>query len=198
MAAGDEFRQAGSFVPTTNIWDPAEIQEVDVNSPKFKELLVRMYQNLSNISTLLNIKDTGIYSLQEHVCGQIYFPAPLLDSSSAVTPVPRQVYRKVINFGALPNDSSKLVSTGLTPSASWLPTRIYGATTNGLPSSVHSSNPKWLMLPYAASHITIGPPTYVTFAIELRVEGTEVIITTKTDYSSFTKTFVVLEYIKTE
>jgi hypothetical protein len=34
---------SGIFVPTTNVWDVSQIYEIDVTSPQFKELLVRLY-----------------------------------------------------------------------------------------------------------------------------------------------------------
>jgi len=54
-------QQVGSFVPTTNVWDPSEIYSVDVTSPRFKELLVRLYQNVNLIAVVLNTKDSGYY-----------------------------------------------------------------------------------------------------------------------------------------
>ena len=35
--------QVGAFVPTSFIWDVARVGEIEVNSPEFKELLVRLY-----------------------------------------------------------------------------------------------------------------------------------------------------------
>ena len=65
--------QYGAFVPTNLIWDVQQLQSVDVNSPEFKELLVRLYQNINNIALVLNIKDTGMYQLSEFVNGQLFF-----------------------------------------------------------------------------------------------------------------------------
>ena len=65
----------GDFVPTTNVWDVDMIQEVEVNSPEFKELLVRLYQNVNAISTSLNARDSGYYpNNQIYINGQLFFP----------------------------------------------------------------------------------------------------------------------------
>src|SRR5579859_1042242 len=97
-----------SFIVTTLIWDViARINEVDVTSPEFKELLVRLSQYINNLSLVVNLKDTGIYSTNEIINGQKYFPNPLQNSSTAGTPLDRQVYRMTINFGALPNRSEE-------------------------------------------------------------------------------------------
>ena len=54
---------SGAFVPTTFILDVAKIQEVNVNSEEFKELLVRLYQNLNRMSLVLNVKESAYYAL---------------------------------------------------------------------------------------------------------------------------------------
>jgi nucleoside-triphosphatase THEP1 len=64
----------GSFVQTTQVWDVDEIYSMDIKSPEFKELLVRMYQNLNDIAVVLNTKDTGYYPLFEMVNSQLWFP----------------------------------------------------------------------------------------------------------------------------
>src|SRR5271157_1512774 len=93
----------GVYLPTTFIWDVSQLQRVDVNSKEFKELLIRMYQNLTNMATAINLKDTGYYYQGEFVNGQLYFPNPALSSSTTPPATYRQVFRLVINFGALPN-----------------------------------------------------------------------------------------------
>ena len=49
----------GSFIPTTQVWDVNEIYSTEVTSPAFKELLVRLYQNINAQSLSLNSKDAG-------------------------------------------------------------------------------------------------------------------------------------------
>ena len=93
----------GSFIPLTQQWDLSEIYTIDVNTPAFKELLVRMYQNLNQMAIAINTKDTGMYPVSEFVNSQLWFPNPALDSSTPQTATQRQVFRKVINFGSLPN-----------------------------------------------------------------------------------------------
>ena len=40
-------QQHGAYAPTTFIWDVEQLQHIEVTSPEFKELLVRLYQNLN-------------------------------------------------------------------------------------------------------------------------------------------------------
>ena len=74
--------QYGAFVPNTFIWDVQQLQQVDLNSPEFKELLVRLYQNLGLMCDVLNIKDTGMYQVTELVNGQLFFSNPANNSST--------------------------------------------------------------------------------------------------------------------
>jgi len=171
----------GAFVPTTNIWDPTEIYSTEVTSPEFKELLVRLYQNLNNMSLLLNIKDTGYYVDQEFVNSQAFFADPTLSSTTPKSPELRQVFRKVINFGALPNTATKSVAHGINITSAFTFTRIYATAsdTTGL---------TYLPIPYASS--------VAANIIELNVDSTNVNITTGSNRTNFNVTYVVLEFLK--
>ena len=67
---------SGTFIPTTQVWDVTEIKEVDVTKPEFKELLVRMYQNLNTMALTINNKESSFYDTQETVKGQAFFSNP--------------------------------------------------------------------------------------------------------------------------
>lgn len=176
----------GMFIPTTNIWDVGQIQEIDVNSKEFKELLVRLYQNINNISLVLNKKDSAYYDVHEFVNGQLFFPNPSLNSGSDTRPSFRQVYRLVVNFGALPNagvNPVKSVPHGLTINSGFTFTRIYATAsdTTGL---------NYIPIPYAS-------PTLID-NIQLDVDATNVTITTGagTNRSNFNVCYVVMEFLK--
>ncbi len=168
----------GSFVPTTNIWDPSEIYQTEVTSPEFKELMVRLYQNLNIMSLNLNLRDAGYYTQQEFINGQLFFPNPTLNSTTSQTPIFRQAFRKIINFGALPNAGLKTYAHGITITSSFSFTRIYGCATD--PVAL-----KYIPLPYAG----VG-------TIELSVDATNINVTTTTNRTAYTLTYIVLEYIK--
>jgi hypothetical protein len=172
--------QTGMFIPTTNIWDTSSLEAVKFPNPEMKELFVRLYQNLNLTSSTLNLRDAGYYPITEFVNGQLYFPNPAYNSSTATTPTYRQVYRKVINFGALPNTGTKSVAHGITITSSVTFTRIYATATQ--PST------SFIPIPYAS-------PTLAN-NIELNVDATNVNITTGSNRSAYTVTYVVLEWIK--
>jgi hypothetical protein len=173
----------GQFIPTTSSWDISELDGMDVKSDAFKELLRRLYQNLNNMALSVNAKDSGSYSTNETVCGQQFFQNPDEDSNSAITNTARGTYRKVINCGALPNAATKNVPHHLTMTEGYTFTRIYGAAS--IPVSGSNS---FIPLPYVAT------TTYSD--VSLRVSGVNVILHTTANMSSFTKTYVVLEYLK--
>src|SRR6185369_581411 len=89
----------GSYVPTTNIWDVTRLHEIDVNSAEFKELLVRLYQNINNISLVLNTKCTGYYINEQFVSGKLFFN-PDIDPVQLGAQY-RPGFIKTINTGAL-------------------------------------------------------------------------------------------------
>jgi hypothetical protein len=174
-------QQVGSFVPTTNVWDPAELYSVEVTSPRFKELLVRLYQNINLIAIVLNTKDSGIYDkIGEFVNGQVWFPNPNLNSTSQLTPTFRQVYRTVINFGTLPNAAVKSVAHGITTTVATTFTRIYGTASD-------TTNKIYIPLPFVE---TLGNN------IQLDVDATNVNITTTIDYTNFNVCYIIVEYIQ--
>lgn len=171
---------SGLFVPTTNVWDVSQLYEVDVNSPQFKELLVRLYQNINNISLALNIKDSGYYITDEFVNGQLFFPNPTLNSSTLANAEFRQVFRLVIDFGALPNTAAKVVPHNLAVNIGYTFTRIYATASD-------TTGFNYIPIPYASSS---GADN-----IQLDVDATNVTITTASDRTNFNVTYVILEYI---
>ena len=89
----------GVFVANTWILDVAKIGSVNVNAPEFKELLVRLYQNLSLMNNALNLKVSGYLIDSENVTGKLLFPDP---ASSGNFRQYRSVYSYVVGFWCPP------------------------------------------------------------------------------------------------
>lgn len=173
----------GQFIGTTQIYD---LGEDNVNAEDFT---VRLRQNFNNLIMSLNIKDSGYYGQEEFVNGQLFYPDYSRVNSATSAPATfRQVFRKVIDFGALPDiaGSPKSIAHNITflPGAgntTFIATRIYGAATD-------QTNRLMIPLP----HFTVGG-----VLIDLTVDATNVIISsTSNAYTTFARTHVVLEYIK--
>ncbi len=168
------------LLPTSNVWDPSQIYETEGIDEPLEELLVRMYQNLNQMSLAINLKDSAYYTTQEFVNNQQFF-APTGTDQTAY----RDAFRVTVNFGALPSGAppSKSVAHGIGPSSAYTATRIYAAATK--PSTIN-----WIPIPYVSA-------TAIANNLQLDVDATNVTITTGgTDYSLYTKCIVVIEYIK--
>jgi len=168
----------GAFIPVDS-FSVSEISSTDIRSSEFKDLLVRLYQNLNLMAIGINNRDAGFYDTSEFVCGQQFFPDPSLTSESAQTPVFRNVFRKVVIFGALPNTTNKSVAHDITTTINTSFTRMYGVATKQHADAVSFSS---LAIPNTD--------------IKLELDGTNVIITTAADLTAYTITHVILEYIK--
>lgn len=169
----------GLYVPTTNVWDVQELYAMDVNSQQFKELLVRLYQNVNNIALALNNKDSALYFEQEFVNAQLFFNPNSTDPNNQ-----RQVFRKVINFGSLPDNTIKSVAHGITFDSNSNLTRLYGAATDPVGLT-------FIPLPYASAN---PPPTQDT--IELYADATNVNVVTDDNRTNYTRSVVIIEWVK--
>ncbi len=175
-------RQAQGFlVPTTDVWNVGPIYDLEISEP-FKDILVRLYQNLNNISLSLNARDLGYYDTQEFLNSQVFFPNPAFNSSTGPLASYRSVFRKVINFGMLPNTGTTSQPHGITCLKSTSFTRIYATASDPI-------NLAYIPIPYAS-------PTLAN-NIEINVDATNVNITTGSDRTLFTICYVILEYLQT-
>jgi hypothetical protein len=171
--------QQGSLIQTTFVWNAQEVQSLEINND-LKRLLVQLYTNLNNVVLAINAKDTGLYVTEEFLTGQQFFSNPSLNSTTTQNPEPRQTFRKVINFGNLPNAGSKSVPHNINIITGYSFTRIYGCAT--LPTS------SFIPLPYAS--------TVLNENISLSLDATNVTITTGIDRTLYTTCYVVVEFIK--
>lgn len=171
--------RVGYFLPTTNIFDTTLLLEKDINSSEFREFFIRITQGINNLNLAVNAKDTGYYLLNEFVTGQTYFQDQTIPNNNPL--LQRPVYRLVINFGALPNTATKSVAHNLTPATSWSMVKLYGSASDQTAMT-------YIPLPYASIVLANN--------IELNVDATNVNVTTAADYSSYTVTYIILEYLK--
>jgi len=121
------------------------------------------------IARALQRRDLGVFSISEIGAGLQYFPTTVGDW--------RNVWRLVVDFGALPDTTSKSVAHGLTWDANnpLIFTHIYATATDGT----------------GFNAVPIPDGTGNSIA----VDATNVTITTVADYSDYSA-YVVLEYIK--
>lgn len=154
----------GSFVPTTNIWDVSRLYEIDINSDEFKELLVRLYQNINNIAVVLNTKSTGYYINQQFVSSKLFFnPAANPNDPSQLRPG----YITTINTGALGAGITAVNhNIVVTNTFKWM--FIYGAATNtgtlvGYPLPFAGATGNNIEVTVTATQVVINNNSGVTF-----------------------------------
>ncbi len=165
----------GLFVPTTNVWDIQNLEEGKDITPALKELLIRLYQNINTLSLALNLKDSGYYVQQEFLTGQVFFPDADANASG------RQSFRTVVDFGALPNNTTGSMAHGIDVFNTFIFTRMYGCASDQIAMT-------YLPIPYASANSAE--------VIELSADSTNVYITTTSDLTAYTKTYIILEYVK--
>ncbi len=135
------------------------------------------------ISDQVNIRENGQYEnstgAEPHriLTGQRWF-------TSGDNQTKRYTFRSVVDFGALPNAGTTNVAHGITTTANTLFTRIYGVSTDPGGAAITRAIP----LPFV-------DPGALANGILLEVGAVNVTITTAIDYSAFTTTYVILEYI---
>jgi hypothetical protein len=164
----------GLFVESTSIFDVGRLYEVDVNSEEFKELLVRLYQNVNNIALALNLKESALYLLEEFNTGAQYFD-PTANNQLLLRPQ----FRRTYNIGAVPVGVTT-VAHGLTIGTTWVFTDIYGALTDNIGFNYYP-------LPWSSAAGATN--------IELKVNATNIVITNNSGIA-FTSCIVTLEYLK--
>ncbi len=154
--------------------------EMPEDPKEFREIVSLLF---TRIIDAVNKKEGSLYYPLETGNFQSYF--------TIATPfVYRNVYRMVINFGALPNNTTKSVAHGIAGidpamgNSTFSFTRIFATSsnqTNGAES--------FIPIPWASASGTDN--------IQITVDATNINITTTSDKTAFTITYVVLEYVKT-
>ena len=169
----DEQINVGSYIPTTYNFDVTRLYDVDISSPEFKELIVRLYQNVNNIANVVNTKESALYVTEQFMNSQAWFN-PVSSNPDQL----RGCFRKVINVGAL-NAGVTSIAHNLAPTNTWKFTYIGGTASN-------TATQNYFPIPYAG---------IAGNNIELRVDGTNVIITNNGG-QVFTDCYIVLEFLK--
>lgn len=163
------------LIPENYIFPAIDTEEYDVK--------VRQY--LNNIAIAVNSKDSGLYNNQEVLTGQQFLPT--FSTQTATNINFRDVFRMVVDFGALPNAATKSVPHGIVTTQDYSFVKIYATATSPGATTINSAIP----IPFAN-------PAVLANDIQLDIDATNINITTgSAAFVSYTRCFVVLEYIKT-
>lgn len=169
------------YLPTF-IYDTEQVKEININTPEFKNFLVTLTQTIGDIISAVNYKETGYYPLQEVLSSKLLFntQTQLLDGRQNLS---RNGFRTIVNFGALPNAATKSIAHNI---------QDIGNTFSFIIIDGCATDPAALTF----IKVPFSSPT-LNENIKVTVDATNINITTAIDYTSFTTTYIILEYIKT-
>ena len=142
-----------------------------------KDLQMNLYRKMQEVIAALNKKDTALYDLSESFsCGQWYVNAAINQEKG--------IYRKVIDFGALPNTVLKTVAHELNIDET---------------GAIQPITADWKIIikngmafdPINIIWYPISNPT-----ISMEITTTDIEITTTADLSAYTECEIILLYTK--
>lgn len=165
-------KPSSSHIPTSTILDASEIFSLNVNDESFKHFIVRLTQSINTLSTSLNSKTSGYHATSEFVSGKLYYPTDESGSEQNLKPRWRQGIIKAVNFGALPNSTTKSVPHGIEVNSNFVLMDMFG----GASDKVNKD--------------------YVPISgLNASMDATNVNITTASNLSSYTDTSVFIEFV---
>ena len=149
--------------------------------PKQQQVVLRYY--LNDIASAINTKDSGLYTDEIVITGQQFYP--VFGTTTAQSVTYRDVFRKVIDFGALPNAATKSVAHGITTTQNMTLTRFYATATDPAAATLNIGIP----IPY----VNVAAPAD---GVQMTIDATNINITTTTaNYTAYTRCFVIVEYM---
>jgi hypothetical protein len=152
----------------------------DVVPEKWEDARQFLVEHLKKIVLSLNAKEIGFFLDEELLSGQQLFPG--VNSMPETSPEQfRSILRMTINFGALPNTTTKSVPHNVIFDSNFTLTNLYLAATD--PTDLLAFS-----LQYWSKNAAED--------IVLNMDSMNVNVTTKSDYSKYTRSIVVLEYIQ--
>jgi hypothetical protein len=144
-----------------------------------RETISLIYKRIANS---VNSREGGLYTVQETFCSQQFFTPGNPQRF-------RNVYRKVIDFGALPAAAGttsiphEIGGDAVTPIPNtYIFTRIYAVARSAIGTV-------WIPIPYVIPGTTDNVNIYVD-ALNVNIQ------VSTANYSSYTQCYVILEYIK--
>jgi hypothetical protein len=154
----------------------------DVIPEKWEDARPFVVEQLKKITNAVNIREIGWFLDEELLSGKAFIPGSINLQASETAQQYRTILRKVIDFGALPNAGVKTVPHNITVDNNFTLIEMWASATD--PVAFTS-----LPIPYAT-------PVALNQNIELSMDATNVIITTGTNRTNFTRCFITLEYIQ--
>jgi len=143
-----------------------------------RPFVVEQFKKLANA---INVREIGFFLDQELLSGKSFIPGVNIANDGGSSQQFRTILRKVVDFGALPNAGPKSVPHGIIFDANFTLIQLFASATDPI-------NLIALPIPYASSNAPDG--------ISLFMNSTNINIITQSNRSSYTRCFVVIEYLQ--
>lgn len=151
----------------------------DTIPEKWEDSRPFLVEQLKKIGNAVNIREIGWFSDEELLSGKAFIPGATIAGNNPG--VFRQILRKVVDFGPLPNNSTKTVPHGITFDINFTLISLWAAATD-------PTNFVAFQIPFVGQNVATS--------IALLMDSVNFIITTHDNKSTFTRCFVICEYIQ--
>jgi len=138
-----------------------------------------LVEHLKKISNAINVREIGFFLDEELLSGKAFIPGATIPGNNPG--IFRQVLRKVIDFGVLPNTATKSVPHGILFDTRFTLIQLWASATS-------STNLTAFPIPFTS--------LILANQIQLFMDATNVVIVTGSNRSNFDRCFVFIEYIQ--
>lgn len=148
----------------------------DVVPEKWEDAREFLVEHLKKISNAVNIREIGWYLDEELLSGKQFIPG--VTATGNVQQF-RSVFRKIIDFGALPNTGFKAVPHGINVDTRFTLLHLYACATD----------------PVGLTSFEIDHAENLTGNVWMYMDANNINIVTNSNRSSYSRCFVTVEYI---
>lgn len=134
-----------------------------------------LVEQLKKIAMAVNAREIGWYLDEELLSGKAFIPSTNTSQIGDISQRYRSILRKVVEFGALPNTGSKAALHGIDITDNFTLVSMSACATDPI-------NLMSLPIP--------------NLGIRMNMDSTNINITTSNDMTSYTRCFVIIEYIQ--
>ena len=153
----------------------------DTVPEKWEEAREFLVEQLKKLAIATNQREIGLFIDVETLSGQQWIPTTAMSGpGSSNSQQFRTVFRKVIDFGALPAGGNKPIAHGIVFDTNFTLVNLYLSATDPV-------NFKAFSLQYWANS--------VAGSIILNMDASNVNVTVTSNYSAYTRSFIVIEYL---
>lgn len=153
----------------------------DVAPKTWEEGMPFIVEQLKKLANAINVREIGFFLDQELLSGKAFIPGVNIATDGGSSQQFRTVLRKVVDFGPLPNATVKSVPHGITVDANFTLIEMFAAATD--PTNLIS-----FPLPFDSGGTSTGAALFM--------DATNVYIRTESNRSTFTRCYVVIEYLQ--